>query len=114
MREKNHKVSLVLAGLPLLGVLLAACGPQQVAIAANMSEFEYQPPNWEVPANAQVTLTLTNDGKVVHTWTLMEAGYTVTPPFTSRRQPARLAGFPGGCRPGANFHFLGSIRAGHV
>jgi len=82
MRGKTHKVGWALAGLAILGALLAACGPQQVAIAADMSEFEYQPPNWEVPANAQVTLTLTNDGTVVHTWTLMEAGYTVTPPFT--------------------------------
>lgn len=82
MRKEVHKKSWSLVGLVLLGALLASCGPQQVAIAANMSEFEYQPPNWEVPANAQVTLTLTNDGSVVHTWTLMEAGYTVTPPFT--------------------------------
>ncbi len=83
MREEFHKIGLALGGLMLLGVLLGACGPKQVAIAANLSEFEYQPPNWEVPANAQVTLTLTNDGKVVHTWTLMEAGYSVTPPFTA-------------------------------
>jgi len=82
MRGKTHNVGWALAGLAILGVLLAACGPQQVAIAAKMSEFEYQPPNWEVPASAQVTLTLTNDGTFVHTWTLMEAGYTVTPPFT--------------------------------
>jgi uncharacterized cupredoxin-like copper-binding protein len=82
MRERIHKLSLAAFSLAVMGMLLAACGPKQVAIAATMSEFQYQPPNWEVPANAQVTLTLTNDGTVIHTWTLMEAGYTVTPPFT--------------------------------
>jgi uncharacterized cupredoxin-like copper-binding protein len=83
MQRRIGKVGLVMAGLVVLGVVLGACGPQQVSIAADMSEFQYQPPIWEVPANAQVTLSLTNDGTVVHTWTLMEAGYTVTPPFTA-------------------------------
>lgn len=83
MRDTLQKVNLGLVGLALLGAVLGACGPQQVAIDATTSEFAYQPPNWEVPANAQVTLTLTNDGKVIHTWTLMEAGYTVTPPYTA-------------------------------
>ena len=83
MREALPRACLALLGLGLLGAVLAACGPQQVAISATMSEFAYSPPDWEVPANAQVSLTLTNDGKVVHTWTLMEAGYTVTPPFTA-------------------------------
>lgn len=83
MREVLYKGSLALGCLALLGMVLAACGPQQVSISADMSEFQYEPLNWEVPANSQVSLALTNDGTVVHTWTLMEAGYTVTPPYTA-------------------------------
>jgi plastocyanin len=82
MNARIPKLARVAAALVALAMAAAACGPKQVAINAAMSEFQYQPPSWEVPANAQVTLTLTNDGVVVHTWTLMEAGYNVTAPFT--------------------------------
>jgi uncharacterized cupredoxin-like copper-binding protein len=83
MRESLHTLSLAVGGAALVGLALGACGTKQVAIDATMTEFQYQPSNWEVPAGAQVTLTLTNNGTAVHTWTLMEAGYTVSPPFTA-------------------------------
>lgn len=83
MRLGSHTGRWFIGATVVAGLLLGACGPQQVSISAAMSEFQYDPPNWEVPANSLVTLTLTNDGTALHTWTLMESGYTVTPPFTA-------------------------------
>jgi uncharacterized cupredoxin-like copper-binding protein len=83
MRPDSHTWRLSMGAAVLAGLLIGACGPKQVSISATMSEFQYDPPTWEVPANSIITLTLTNDGTALHTWTLMEAGYTVTPPFTA-------------------------------
>lgn len=61
-------------------LVLAGCGPQSVSFSSSMTEFEFDPPRWQAPAGAEVTLTLTNDGSVVHDWVLMPRGYQVEPP----------------------------------
>ncbi len=71
------------------GLLLAACGPQTVTLSSTLTEFEFDPPRWEVPAGAQVELTLTNDGTVVHDWVLMSQDYEIEPP--ADEEEAQLA-----------------------
>lgn len=63
-----------------LAVVMAACGPQTASLSASLTEFEFDPPTWEVPAGAEVELTLTNDGSVTHDWVLMPADYEPSPP----------------------------------
>ena len=65
----------------LLSLALAACGPKKVSLSATMTDFKYDPQSWTVPAGAEVTLTLTNDGSVQHEWLLLDSGITITPPF---------------------------------
>jgi plastocyanin len=65
----------------LLSLALAACGPKKANISAAMTDFKYDPVSWTVPAGAEVTLSLTNNGSVEHEWLLLDAGITITPPF---------------------------------
>jgi plastocyanin len=82
MRIHSHTRRFSAGAAVLAALLLSACGPKHVSISAAMTEFQYDPPTWQVPANSIISLTLTNNGTALHTWTLMESGYTVTPPFS--------------------------------
>jgi plastocyanin len=65
----------------LLSLALAACGPKKVSLSVSMTDFNYDPESWTVPAGAEVTLTVTNNGSVEHEWLLLDSGVTITPPF---------------------------------
>ncbi len=77
------KSILVVVVLVLASVLLAACGGGGSSsggnkISSTMTDFMFEPTTWTVPAGAQVTLTLKNEGAVEHTWVLVAS--PVTPP----------------------------------
>ncbi len=70
------KKSAVLFGLILvLSMLLAACGgggaSGGTSIKAVLTDFKFEPADWSVPAGKEVTLDLTNNGSVEHSWALM-------------------------------------------
>lgn len=90
MKVKFFRVALMVAAA---GLLLAACGPQTVSFSTTMTEFEFDPPQWEVPAGAQVELTLTNDGTVVHDWVLMPQDYEADPPADEEEERIALQEF---------------------
>lgn len=66
----------------LTGLALGACGPQTSTLSISMSEYEFDPATWEVPAGAEVELTLVNDGVLFHNWLLMPPEDQVEPPYT--------------------------------
>jgi len=73
-----------LAALTFLVVgalLLAGCGPKTATLAAELTDFKFTPDAWEVPAGAEVTLTLTNNGTQDHEWVIINLGDAVTIPF---------------------------------
>lgn len=76
----------MIAALAAAALVLAACGPQTATLSSGMAEFEFSPTSWTVPAGAEVTLTLSNDGTVDHNWVLMEGGYTAEAPFDEQDQ----------------------------
>lgn len=83
MSGRFRRLALVLVTCLLTAMALAACGAGNLAvISAEMSDFKFTPSSWEVPAGTKVTISLTNDGAVTHSWTLMEAGYTAQAPFS--------------------------------
>ena len=76
--KRNLKILLLLATAALL---LAACGPQTAELEVTMTDFAFDPAEVSVPAGAEVTLTLTNNGSIEHEWVLVEQGYTIEPPI---------------------------------
>lgn len=79
--NSKMKSRIVIGAAVALSLALAACGPKKASISASMTEFMYEPESWTVPAGAEVTLTLTNNGSVEHEWLLLDAGVTIVPPF---------------------------------
>jgi plastocyanin len=71
-------------------LMLGACGPKKVSLAISMSDFKFEPAAWEVPAGAEVTVTLTHSGSVLHEWVLLNQGYIVTPPFSDEKDGANV------------------------
>ncbi len=71
-------------------LMLGACGPKKVSLDISMSDFKFEPAAWEVPAGAEVTVTLTNSGSVLHEWVLLNQGYIVTPPFSDEKDGANV------------------------
>lgn len=90
MRYKTLPVVLLMAAA---AILIAGCGPQSVSFSSSMTEFEFDPPRWEAPAGAEVELTLTNDGTVVHDWVLMPSNYEIDPPADEEERQQALVEF---------------------
>ena len=69
------KITFVLGLILVLPLLLAACGGASASggtsIKATMTDFKFDPAEWSVPAGKEVTLDLTNNGSVQHSWALM-------------------------------------------
>ena len=82
---RKHWKTLLIA-LAAMTLLLAACGPQTAELEVTMTDFAFDPAEASVPAGAEVTLTLINDGSVQHNWVLMEQGYTAEAPFNDEDQ----------------------------
>ena len=60
----------------VLSLVLAASagsssGANSNSIAVTMAEFAFTPSSWSVSAGQTVTVTLTNNGALAHTWTIM-------------------------------------------
>lgn len=71
----------------LLVGLLSACGPKTVNLTATLQEYSFTPNQFEVPANAEVNLTLINDGTLEHEFVIMNLGLMATPPFSDDDEP---------------------------
>jgi uncharacterized cupredoxin-like copper-binding protein len=73
--------------LVVTALALAACGGSGgggqggVQLKVNMTEFQFSPDTYSVPAGSNVSLSLTNSGAVQHTFVIMKAGVTATSPF---------------------------------
>lgn len=67
--------------LVITGLVLSACGPKRAKIETVMTDFAFTPAAWEVPASAEVTLSLKNEGTLVHEFVILKLGQDVTMPF---------------------------------
>lgn len=79
-----HKKYILALGSSLLlaGLVLSACGggPGTAELTVDMAEFMFEPAQLSVPANAQVTLNLSNSGSLEHELVIMKMGEEVTAP----------------------------------
>lgn len=63
-----------------LALLASACGDSggSTSIEATMSDFMFSPTEWEIAANEEITIELTNDGAVEHEFVILKPGVTIT------------------------------------
>lgn len=68
--------------LTTLSLLLVACGGgasgPTAEISADMTDLMFTPANFEVPAGAEVTLKLSNNGAVEHNFVILKQGAEFT------------------------------------
>ena len=79
--------------LVLVALVLAACGGSEEATSATIEVVQNDiyfgetadnadnPPTWTVPAGAEVTVELTNNGALEHNWAIVEPGAEVPVPL---------------------------------
>ena len=64
-------------------LLLAGCSPKPVQLGRTviLANFEFRPETLEVPAGAEVTLTLINNANAEHIWLLLRKEQSVSLPL---------------------------------
>lgn len=62
----------------LLTLLLASCGEAgpTTTINVTMTDFQFTPNQFTVPAGQEITINVTNTGAVVHNFIIMKLGTT--------------------------------------
>jgi uncharacterized cupredoxin-like copper-binding protein len=74
----------------LCGMLLASCGGASgptTELDVTMTDFQFQPNQYTVPAGQEITLNSTNNGAVVHNFVIMKLGTSAGPMFDEEDIP---------------------------
>ena len=75
----------------LMSLVLASCGGSSskpsTKIDVTMTDFQFQPNAFTVPAGQEITLNAKNDGGVVHSFVIMNKGQSAGTEFTDEDQP---------------------------
>jgi len=74
----------------LFSLMLAACGGAGGAttnIDVKMTDFQFQPSQYTVPAGQEITFTSSNNGAVVHNFVIMKLGTSAGPMFDEEDLP---------------------------
>lgn len=64
-----------------LALILSACGAKKTTLNVTATDTGYDSMTYTVPAGAEVTLNLTNNGAIEHEYAILKKGEHVTPPF---------------------------------
>jgi len=85
--KRNSIIMAVLASLMLM--LLTACGASGASdkIDVTMTDFQFQPSQFTVPAGQEITFTSSNNGAVVHNFVIMKLGTSAGPMFDEEDLP---------------------------
>jgi uncharacterized cupredoxin-like copper-binding protein len=65
----------------VLALTLTACGSNKTTLNVTATDQGYDSQTYTVPAGAEVTLTLTNNGAIEHEFAILKLDQHVTPPF---------------------------------
>jgi len=73
----------------LLSLTLVSCGGggPTTNIDVTLTDFQFQPNQYIVPAGQEITLNSANNGAVVHNFVIMELGTTAGPMFDDEDVP---------------------------
>ena len=83
------KRTLIIAAV-FLSLTLVSCGGgggASTKINVTMTDFQFQPNLFTVPAGQEISLNSTNNGAVVHNFVIMKKGTTVGPFFDDEDLP---------------------------
>ncbi len=64
-----------------LSLILAACSSNKTTLNVTATDTGYDSKTYTVPAGAEVTLKMTNNGATEHEFAILKKGEHVTPPF---------------------------------
>lgn len=85
------KVFLLVVGVLSLSLILTSCGggagTPSTTINVTLSDFQFSPNNFTVPAGQQITLNATNSGDVIHNFVVMKLGTSAGTPFGDKDIP---------------------------
>ena len=72
-----------------LSLMLVSCGSSGPSTKLNvtMTDFQFQPSQYTVPAGQEITFTATNNGAVVHNFVIMKKGTSAGPFFDDADVP---------------------------
>ena len=74
----------------LFSLLLTSCGGAggaSTSIDVRMTDFQFQPNQFTVPAGQEITFTSSNNGAVVHNFVIMKVGTSAGPMFDKEEIP---------------------------
>lgn len=72
---------IVIVAVFLLALTLTACGGNKATLNVTATDTGYDSSTYTVPAGAQVTLNMTNNGVLQHEFAILKLDEHVTPPF---------------------------------
>jgi|SRR5689334_5600061 len=80
---------LLLITAVLLSLMLVSCGGSGAStkIDVTMTDFQFQPNQFTVPAGQEITFNATNNGAVVHNFIIMKLGTSAGPAFDDQDVP---------------------------
>ena len=84
------RISIIMAVLAsLMLILLTACGAGGASdkIDVTMTDFQFQPSQFTVPAGQEIAFTSSNNGAVVHNFVIMKLGTSAGPMFDEEDLP---------------------------
>lgn len=74
-----------------ISLVLAACGGNaskpSTTIDVTLTDFQFQPSSFTVPAGQEITLNATNSGAVVHSFVIMKKGQSAGTEFSDEDKP---------------------------
>lgn len=80
-----RKLSILATMAVLLALALSACGgaaSPSKSLRVTMTDFSYSPNMFTVPGGAEISVDITNNGAVTHSFIIMKAGTQVQGHFT--------------------------------
>ncbi len=84
--------TILIALLIAAAIGLAACGAgasgPTTSIKVTMTDFEFSPNSFTVPAGKQISVSMTNNGATAHSFVIMQAGHEVQDHFADSDQAA--------------------------
>ena len=72
----------------LIMMFLASCGGgPSTTLDVTMTDFQFTPNNYTVPAGKEITLNIVNNGAVVHNFVIMKLGTSAGDTFDAQDEP---------------------------